>query len=80
MKLLLCNGLGWGIRGGKEQTFLEIKHVAFGQFDEGHEFYGCDWYGYDNLTDKSHKLSTTNGIVRKMQVIVVIHYYIIALC
>ena len=65
LKLLVVNGAMFGLRGLSEHTFLEVKHIDHGTIEPGHEFAGFKYYGYNGLTDKSHKLSTTNSYVRQ---------------
>ena len=69
IKLLFANGMGWGLRGSTEHSKLKIMHVTKGVLEDRHEYAGLPWYGYDMLTDKSHKLSTTNSWVREYKVI-----------
>ena len=60
--------MGWGLRGATEHSALEVKHIAHGILEQGHEYAGYKWYGYDGLIDKSHQLSTNNGHVRDHKV------------
>ena len=78
IKLLFANGMGWGLRGSSEYAMLEIKkNIVHGVFEQSCEqFAGMEWYGYDNLVDKSQKLSTKNGWVRDYKVCIYIYIYI----
>ena len=70
IKLLFANGMGWGLRGSSEHANLKISNVAQGELEERHEYAGMKWFGYDNLIDKSCKLSTTNSWVRDYKVMI----------
>ena len=74
IKLLFANGMGYGLRGLSEHKSLEVSHISKGVLESNNEYAGMPWYGYDDFTDKSHKLSTTNSWVRKHKVIDFIYF------
>ena len=68
MKLLFAFGIGWGLRGGKEQCIMEIKHINHGEFEENNPYSGYTWYSLDCFVDKTHKFMGTQNYVRDMRV------------
>ena len=64
--------MGWGLRGGKEPTYLSINNITSGFFEAGHMYAGQEWFGLEDFTDKTHKLSVHNNYKRE---ITVSHYF-----
>ena len=53
----------FGFRGGEEHMKLERKHIERGVFPPGHEWAGKEFWGIQNMPDKTNKLSSTNTIL-----------------
>ena len=64
MKLLFGCGIYFGFRGKDEHVFLETNNITHGTFPSNHPFSGHEWYGVENITDKTHKLSIHKDRVR----------------
>jgi len=63
MLILIFNGLYFGLR-GQDHANLQVKHLAHGNFEEGHEYGEYKWVGLTNFDDKSHKLSVHQSYLR----------------
>ena len=64
MKILFGCGIYFGFRGKNEHVFLEIHNFTHGTFPSTHPFSGYEWYGIENIQDKTHKLSIHKDRVR----------------
>ena len=64
MKILFGCGVYFGFRGQNEHVFLETSNITHGSFSSDHPFNGHDWFGVENIQDKTHKLSIYKDRVR----------------
>ena len=64
-KLMIICGCFLGLRGRNEHAYLETNNIIEGVFPANHEFGGQPFIGIDGFTDKTHKITMTNPIVRK---------------
>ena len=56
MKVLLINGIYFGLRGMSEHQKLKInQYNAEESFPPGHLYFGCGKINIDGLVDKSHR-------------------------
>ena len=64
MKILFGCGVYFGFRGQNEHVLLETSNITHGSFPLDHPFNGHDWFGVENIQDKTHKLSIYKDRVR----------------
>ena len=60
-KTLICFGGYLAFRGASEHAYLMVQQVQFGVFEAGHPLVGQKCVNITDITDKSHKLTLTNG-------------------
>ena len=63
MKILFGCGAHFGFRGSAEHTFLELRHIRKGVFEEGHPWAGHTYYGFGGFAHKTKKLSIHNSFL-----------------
>ena len=64
-KTMIVIGLAFGLRGNQEHTKMTVGNLASGFFPRNHpEFPGLEWWGLQNLTDKTFKLTLNNTTKR----------------
>ena len=64
MKILFGCGISFGFPGKNKHVFLETNNFTHGTFAPTHPFSGHEWYGVENIQDKTHKLSIHKDRVR----------------
>lgn len=64
-KVAVILGAFYGIRGMKEMSNLLIGNIDHGVIEAGHEYAGKMYYGINDLTDKSCKITFTNTVARQ---------------
>ena len=63
-QMMLGCGAFLGFRGVDEHAKLERKHWVREVFDQGHPYAGEEYYGLENMPDKTNKLSASNPVVK----------------
>ena len=62
--MLIVYGAYYGFRGLGEHTNLQRSNITKGVFEGSHEWGGEEYWGLQNMADKTHRLSTTNTTLR----------------
>lgn len=63
-KSMMVCGNFFGLRGRNEHAYLNRSNIVEGSFEPGSDFYGYNYIGITDLTDKSHKIDPINDIAR----------------
>ena len=65
MKVLLIFGCLFGLRGNQEHTMLTTDNIGSGTYpDSHHAFAGMDWWGLQNICDKTFRINLSNFYAR----------------
>mmetsp|Transcript_4578 Transcript_4578/g.7743 ORF Transcript_4578/g.7743 Transcript_4578/m.7743 type:complete len:550 (+) Transcript_4578:127-1776(+) len=64
MKNMVVCGSCLGFRGRTEHTYLTRDNIVIDKFEAGSDFFGYEYIGVTNLTDKSHRIDPINDTAR----------------